>query len=261
MCSLCGLEVCSECFAAIPQFHVSCDRKKTSKKRADITPKEAVTTKNLRCQAQETHCQVHFLPISRFTLDELERVIAEMEAAAQLLSPVQLSEKEIFLLTPQFDASATASTSIAVGPRKHSDVDSSSRGPRSTLLISHHSTSVFHPPDDPARIPQHPFQTFADTDLTEAMFRSKWSKGETMVVTGLLKKFSHDWSPEYFIKTYGKEECEIMDCDTQRVKVIKVGDFFQMFGDYSARRKILKLKVERFVTVCISCPEIVSFLL
>jgi lysine-specific demethylase 3 len=262
MCTECGRELCSDCYAALGEYHVAPEWREIAKRRPDLlTPEEMVKRNYLHCQMSDPHCQSNFIPVSRFDLDELDTVVKEMEAAIQPPYPIQLSAKEILLLAPQFDMAVIASTSTANVASAHSEPESPMAAlpnPPFPQRSSQPVSSIFHPPTDPAQIPHQPFQTFADTDLTEEIFRSKWSNGETMVVTGLLKKFSHDWSPKYFIKTYGTEECEIVDCATQDVEVTKVGAFFQMFGDYSARRKILKLKVWCFLTVCLSCPNIVS---
>ncbi|KDQ12709.1 hypothetical protein BOTBODRAFT_408594 [Botryobasidium botryosum FD-172 SS1] len=97
-------------------------------------------------------------------------------------------------------------------------------------------------PIDPSGVPSLAIKTFADDELTEEIFRSHWSTGQPMVVTGLLPKFEIEWTPQYFIDHYGTEECEIVDCQTNTVAEKTVGEFFSMFGVYGKDRAIHKLK-------------------
>jgi hypothetical protein len=92
-------------------------------------------------------------------------------------------------------------------------------------------------------VPCHPTKHFADSELTDDVFRPMWIKGEPLVVTGLLSKFKILWSPEYFIEKYGSESCLIVECQKDTNKRVTVGEFFSWFGKYEERKECWKLKV------------------
>lgn len=102
-------------------------------------------------------------------------------------------------------------------------------------------------PRDPAGLASHPILTFNTDNLTEEIFRPLWAKGEPLIVTDLLKKFNINWSPEYFIREYGAQECQIVNCETDQIVGTTVGKFFRQFGRYEDRRHCWKLKVSRAV--------------
>lgn len=102
-------------------------------------------------------------------------------------------------------------------------------------------------PIDPSGVKSLPLHKFAGPDLTEPAFRTIWSKGEAIVLDGLLPNFDIQWTPDYFIEKYGDEECYIVDCNENDPKketaVSTVADFFALFGDYRQRETVYKLKV------------------
>jgi [histone H3]-dimethyl-L-lysine9 demethylase len=98
-------------------------------------------------------------------------------------------------------------------------------------------------PKDPGGIKSLAVQTFHHSELSDEIFQLLWAGGETMVVTDLLPKMHIKWTPEYFIKHYGNNDCAITDCDTETVQRSTVREFFGQFGKYSHRGgSILKLK-------------------
>ena len=92
-------------------------------------------------------------------------------------------------------------------------------------------------------IPSYPTLHVPVSALTDDMFQAIWAKGRPFVVTGLLPRFNIEWTPEFFIKKYGSESCFIVECQTNEVKQVTVGEFFRNFGDYTERKKQWKLKV------------------
>ena len=66
--------------------------------------------------------------------------------------------------------------------------------------------------------------------LEEDNFRKVWAQGRPIVVTGLLHKFHHAWSPEYFIENYGHQACKLVECRSEREKDCLVADFFRQLG-------------------------------
>ncbi|KAI0314183.1 hypothetical protein OF83DRAFT_1138062 [Amylostereum chailletii] len=87
---------------------------------------------------------------------------------------------------------------------------------------------------DPSGVPSHAAPTFTDEALTEDVFRRVWAEGAPIVVTGLLPKFDIQWTPEYFKQEYGKQECMIVECQSESTKTVTVGEFFEKFGQRDA---------------------------
>lgn len=99
-------------------------------------------------------------------------------------------------------------------------------------------------PEDPSGIECHPYSIYHHSELTDALFRTIWANGETLVVIGLKDKLKYPWTPEWFIEQYGEQQCSITDCVTEETHVSQVRNFFSQFGRLAGRDgKILKLKV------------------
>jgi len=92
-------------------------------------------------------------------------------------------------------------------------------------------------------VPSHATKHFTDSELSDEVFQDIWALGEPLVVTGLLSKFKIEWTPEFFIKTYGSERCFIFECETEVIKPITVGEFFSTFGKERKGGGCWKLKV------------------
>jgi [histone H3]-dimethyl-L-lysine9 demethylase len=80
------------------------------------------------------------------------------------------------------------------------------------------------------------------SSIHEKDFRKLWNLSQPLVVTSCLDNFKISWTPEYFIDNYGKEQCFLVDCDTEQYVKSTVGKFFEEFSMSDAKRP-LKLKV------------------
>lgn len=101
-------------------------------------------------------------------------------------------------------------------------------------------------PKDPSGIDSHRYFVYHHSELTDALFRTIWANGETLVVTGLKDKLTYPWTPEWFIEQYGEQPCYVTDCVSEKTHVSQVHNFFSQFGRWAGRDgKILKLKVGR----------------
>jgi len=101
-------------------------------------------------------------------------------------------------------------------------------------------------PKDPSGVDSHRYPVYHYSELTNELFRATWATGEALVVTGLKDKLKCPWTPEWFIRQYGEQQCYITDCVTEKTHVSQVRDFFSQFGKWAGREgKILKLKVGR----------------
>lgn len=95
--------------------------------------------------------------------------------------------------------------------------------------------------------PSHSTQSFGSSEVGELDFHSIWQQGLPFVVTGLLPKFELGWTPEYFIEKFGGQKCTIVECQSEATKETTVGEYFRMFGQYSGRTGVWKLKVGHLI--------------
>ena len=72
------------------------------------------------------------------------------------------------------------------------------------------------------------------SEFNETRFRELWAQGRPIVVTDLLHKFKHAWSPEYFIEHYGHQACKLVECQSEREEDRVVADFFRQLGQARA---------------------------
>ncbi|KAF9076650.1 hypothetical protein BDP27DRAFT_1313682 [Rhodocollybia butyracea] len=95
--------------------------------------------------------------------------------------------------------------------------------------------SLYQPPSHLPDIPLHPIPTFSFDNLTPSTFQSMWREGIPMLVTDVGQRFRINWTPEYFMKTYGDRDCLIIECQSDANKRVTVGEFFAEFGKYESR--------------------------
>lgn len=71
-----------------------------------------------------------------------------------------------------------------------------------------------------------------ELDGDPGIFESIWSRGETLVVTGMAKRFTGRWKPNQLADDYGHIECKVSDCREAfpKPRNTTVGEFFESFG-------------------------------
>lgn len=259
MCRLCGREACAECYEQVRELTID----RTGAPEAEIAALQARREKHahvnpffLSCTRRNEHQAKDFSPMSRFCKPELEEAIIEMEALLQETDQDALTP-DVGVVDPSLSSSRSDATEWSARgsmPGSSRIVDMSYSAPRGF------SDSVNGIPPDPSSftagtlstpqsasgsssIPSHDTIHFADSELTDDMFRRVWARGEPLVVTGLLPKFHVQWTPEYFSSKYGTQSCLILECQTDQNKRVTVGEFFSWFGKYEGRRDCWKLKV------------------
>ncbi|KAJ7175655.1 Clavaminate synthase-like protein [Mycena filopes] len=91
-------------------------------------------------------------------------------------------------------------------------------------------------------IPSLPIPHCLVDELTEDVFSCVWAMGDPLLVIDAGRNFhTQNWTPGYFMNTYGDELCEVIDCRTGKKESTTVRDFFRLFGP-KKHRKCLKLK-------------------
>lgn len=127
--------------------------------------------------------------------------------------------------------------------RESSNVDTTLRHAPLNALIN--QERAMSPWPDPSGLQSLSISRFSITALTERNFRSIWVHGIPLLIDGLLPSITQLWTPQGLVESYGQQKCTIEDCTTEDTRVVKVADFFGMFGAYdSAQRSgCWKLKV------------------
>jgi hypothetical protein len=79
--------------------------------------------------------------------------------------------------------------------------------------------------------------------MTHQLFNSLWSTENPypLLVTG--HKLQIPWTPENFILLLGTQACKVQNCMTGEIIDSTIMEFFGRYGDESANRPVLRLKV------------------
>jgi hypothetical protein len=124
-------------------------------------------------------------------------------------------------------------------------------GPEVGVEPGKRPVAAHHGRVDLAGVPIHPVNYFPKT-LTEDVFKPFWSRGEAVVVQGLLDEFKIQWTPQYFIEEHGEQQCLVVNCENDKVSETTVENFFNQFGRTDRGDEVLKLKVSCFVHLVVS---------
>ena len=278
MCRICGREACAECFAQVKELTE--DRPGAS--QAEIAALQARREKHahtnpffLACTRRNEHQAKDFSAVSRFCTTELMQAIKDMEALLNSPDPDETplhdaldptlnlqtallgndlststpsSPSNIPELTPS-NYSTTDSTGVRTPPDLSSATSPISKD-RQGMTTGAESSSQDYlsnlgvPGKSTEEAPSHFTRRFANSELTDDIFRPIWKRGEPLVVTGLLDRFRIQWTPDYFIEKYNAQSCLVIECQTDMNKRITVGEFFSGFGKYKDRTECWKLKVK-----------------
>ncbi|CEI88760.1 hypothetical protein RMCBS344292_03138 [Rhizopus microsporus] len=72
-------------------------------------------------------------------------------------------------------------------------------------------------------------------------FQAYWKQHKPLIITDSLKDADFEWSPEYFIKHYGKDPIEVIDCkDYTKKNKSTVKEYFEGFSDHRKRKALAK---------------------
>ncbi|KAJ7789073.1 hypothetical protein B0H14DRAFT_3575103 [Mycena olivaceomarginata] len=86
-------------------------------------------------------------------------------------------------------------------------------------------------------LPCHQILRYANSQLSQEVFRGLWAHGDPLLVTDVTQNFELAWDPDYFIVNHGHDKCEIVDCQTDTSEQTTVREFFKFFGQNSKRKK------------------------
>ena len=280
MCRQCGREACDECYETIRRLTEPAGTSrplegKSNRPADQRTMKERHAQANpffLSCNRKAEHGVHTFVPVTRFSKTELDNAVAEMKVLVgqgarpglHVHSRCPSDAGSMDVDSAQASSSRTGRSEMeikqpygesltnpqALIPEHYNDgictlIENPvppAPGDLSTSQIPPTSRTPLDPPTWPV-----PYYT-ADT-LTEPVFAAQWARGTPLVVTGLQERLRLPWTPEYFINTYGAQQCIILECQNDANKKVTVGEFFGSFGKYNGRNECWKLKVRRIDSV------------
>ncbi|KAG8787258.1 hypothetical protein FRC12_015745 [Ceratobasidium sp. 428] len=165
--------------------------------------------KYFTCVPDVPHTSLNFRPVTQFTLQELEKTLKDMKSTIEKNSR-----------TPSPENRSAHGVGVGVGNRP---------------VGSKHVQTDF------SGVPSHQIN-YLQKDATEDVFKAIWARGEAVVIEGLLDAFKIKWTPDYFVDTYGQDECWIQDCSTDTKKKSNVKAFFSKFDEADRENLIWKLK-------------------
>ncbi|KAG8721975.1 hypothetical protein FRC09_007036 [Ceratobasidium sp. 395] len=198
-----GCYMCTQCGRDVCS---DCYTQISSSTRGD----QQLPRKYFTCVPDVPHTSLNFRPVTQFTRQELETTIKDMKSAIEKNSQ-----------TPSPENRSADGVGVGVGNRP---------------------VGLKHGQTDPSGVPSHRI-IYLQRDTTEDVFKAIWARGEAVVIEGLLDAFKIKWTPDFFIDTYGQDECWVQDCSTNKEKRSNVKAFFSKFDE--ADRGNLSWKVKR----------------
>lgn len=184
---------------------------------------------------KHNHSRQHLQPVSRFTADEVvSNWTALVEFVLQPGEDVDVEERLKYLGIRE-DESELAGV---VREWFESHKDKTATAQRSPVRISETELEALYDASkglqqepDPANLGSLPFMFVSGDRLDNDLFDHLWSRGEPLVVDGLAKRFLLDWTPNSFIRRFGPEPCFVVDCQTEMIESMLIGQFFTLLKD------------------------------
>ena len=183
----------------------------------------------------ESHAFADFIPVTRFTRLELNRAIEEMQ------SILDSAENRLETTPPQSEG------------RMYTDAMDDTLSTRFPDPITSPIYDDFTPANTPSHVTSIPIRRAqiipaslydpSSSNCPRKAFSSLWERGVPLLVKDVLPRFKLTWNPEYFIKKYGDQGCNIIECHTELTRSVCVREFFEWFGKYENRTECWKLKV------------------
>ncbi|EJD54118.1 Clavaminate synthase-like protein [Auricularia subglabra TFB-10046 SS5] len=242
ICTSCGREACSDCHSKIVEI---CGDPEKKQRTLDASPFF------LTCTRKQEHTVDNYRPISRFSLEEVDEAIHDMERLLAAEPPkLDSPMSAVPELSPPSDrTSSSSSLHPSPGPLSLALTNGAPRtlsnGSSIDPSVEDHSEQrwcTMLPDFADAGLPYRSVRLFTHAELDPASFRQLWAAGEPIVVEGLLDLCKIRWTPEYFIQEYGSESCLVVECQNDVNRRITVEEFFTKFGDYEDRQECWKLK-------------------
>ncbi|WVR04951.1 hypothetical protein IAU60_001963 [Kwoniella sp. DSM 27419] len=257
-CKRCGRDFCLQCERYFPESF------ETITKSPWAMP-DAARPRLLRCHHQVIpgaappkgpafHLRSDLQPVSRFGEEELrdhwlrlaEFVLEGKEPLGDRLKLMGLAEEEdVNKVVEEFPGAAVASDvdPALQGAEKDGNGEVRPQDKDFKYTKTTHPSAI--PIPDPADLADESreFLFVCDDDLSNEVFDLMWTKGEPMVVDHVGDSLRLEWKPDNFIEWFGKEQCYVVNCQTDDSQPTTVGRFFQRFKNREERGdKILKLK-------------------
>ncbi|KAI8384472.1 uncharacterized protein BYT42DRAFT_562644 [Radiomyces spectabilis] len=164
-----------------------------------------------RCTYRRIHTKGHMIPVVKHTQEALSQL--RNDAIAMKMDDPLLTNASIPLLCNE-PAPCEHDTNIAT-------IDS---------LSANNDNRMETTEDDKNDVLVLPYQQMSST-----LFQQEWKKGKPVMIQQVDQKSQADWSPSYFINTYGNEKIDAIDCSTGIFEPSTVREYFEGFDDPSKR--------------------------
>lgn len=243
LCPVCARDVCFDCCEELAQYETQLSNNTSS--NPFVTDRRYV--KLCRCTpSSKTHTRSSFIPITRFRLDDLTKLVEDMGAwrTAHPLPPPPpiedsvleryygrgerfiLNEESLqFMDVPMQDLAPTA-------------IEDTWNAEFEILEDWDMETPIRVEPRDPiAGDESQLLKTAAEKTLdlswgVQDLFKTLWAKGEAMVCdVGDNEHYRLEWTPKDFIERYGQEPCSIYSNEDDSSCKATVQEFFETFGE------------------------------
>jgi len=243
LCGSCGDEICFDCYSVLEGI----ERKGKGESAPELDNLSSTTLKKVAtCQPKQDHGPLHFVPLTRMDVDELERTVTDMEDWKKQHSiqlPKQLPQEWILKHSRQPEESENSHPYLQLPSSFLANsriLPTNSPQPSSNAAQDSFLNDLDLELDDFDPIPSFP----ENIDSSE-LFQSIWSRGEPLVVD--LSMVDHSelpWDPAFFIDRFGDEEVTIgSNVPNRGERKSTVGEFFATFGKKGEFSKSEKIKV------------------
>jgi lysine-specific demethylase 3 len=196
-------------------------------------PKSTVRTGTVKYNHSLTDLQA----VSRFTEEQLRTTwVSLVNFVLQPGDDVDVEERLAFLRVRDEEDDLRAAVrewfESHKGKRQRSSPSQST--PSEDEIKALYDASVDLPQvEDPAELGSQPFLFIENDRLDNATFDQLWARGEPLVVNKVTANMRLTWNPELFIERFGPEQCYVLNCKTEKVSTMTIGQFFTLLGDHT----------------------------
>lgn len=212
MCAVCGLDMCPWCYN-----------------------QQEWSVKSSRCTYHRLHDKSHMVPMEKLNSDVIDNILEQCDMDMDELLSTSTStdhdaardtiidDKESIPMKKQENDNERNSTSAA--DCKDDDDDGNTKKEESKCSIN----------ITDALIDKYSKNGYLDIDgtlITLDIFQQYWKQGKPMQVrNAMMANNQRAWSPKNFIRKYGEQIAEVIDCHTGERQDMQVESFFRGFDD------------------------------
>ncbi|KAI0041160.1 hypothetical protein FA95DRAFT_1611228 [Auriscalpium vulgare] len=122
---------------------------------------------------------------------------------------------------------------------QETELDKSVTEMQRILALTQHNLSLTHQPVHDTNAASNSLRVIGASELDPATFRRFWARRAPLVVRDV--RLQGNWGPQFFQDRFNTTEATAVDCETEVVHKITLGNYFKDFA-HGASSKVLKLK-------------------